>query len=156
MATEDLKDGIPNSHHLRSPSTWMWAGIWSTAFTLIFMRTLYVDHCFVLVTGTRLVWIVRVFAWACLFVFFMLNNRGRLVLSLCLLAGYLLRPEVIAVPWAAAEASTISTLQRLARSLEAYKRSHPQVRLPPRSSRVPVSELPYPKVFQGRILHYAL
>jgi len=124
MATDNFKNGTPNPH-LHSPYAWMWASIWSAAFTLIFMRTLYVDRCFGLVTGTRLVWTTGIVAWMCLFVFFLLNNRGRLVLLPCLLVGYFLRPEVFRVRFAAAEASTISTLQQLTRSADAYKNSHP-------------------------------
>lgn len=123
MATDDLKNEAPR---LRSRYAWLWAVIWSAAFTLVFIRTLHIDHCFGLVTGTRLVWTIGILAWVYLFVFFLVNNSGRLVLLLCLLIGYLLRPEVIRVRSGAAEASAISTLQQLARSAEAYKNDHPQ------------------------------
>jgi len=61
---------------IRLPDTLVWAVVWSSLFSFLFMRTLHSDRCFAIVSGKRLEWTIGALAWLWLFVFFSSVTTG--------------------------------------------------------------------------------
>jgi hypothetical protein len=105
---------------------WLWAGIWSTLFTGMLLRVLYGQRCFRIQHGDGFLRGIGSAAWVALYLFFLLGNRGRLVLSLSLFLLFLALPHVDSLPQAQAEAETIRELRTLANAAEKARKQNPR------------------------------
>lgn len=115
----------PNSHFppLRS---WLWAAVWSTAFAGLFLAARNTDPCFDVINSREYIWTTTVLAWIWLYLFFLFDNRGRLILLGCSVLILLLMPHVIRIPAAAAESRAVGELRSMAQAVETYRNEHPQ------------------------------
>jgi hypothetical protein len=145
MGTTRNVSGIGFSHIL-------WAATWGILFTYVFVRTLHSDRCFHILSGRRFEWTVVAFAAVWFVVFFITSNRGRVVLVLCSLSGYLVLPPVTRAPFASAEANLITTLGQLSQSVETYRREHQNEGYPSTLPGLPSGNYSLQQSFQFRYL----
>jgi len=122
---------------LPPPSAWLWATLWSAVFTALFLRTLYSEKCFAVTHGPEYLWPVGLFVWFWLYLFFLLSNRGRVVLLVCWVLVWAALPHVTTIQGAAAEIRTIGELRTLAAAVEASRTEHPQEGYPATLPKMP-------------------
>jgi hypothetical protein len=105
---------------------WLWAIVWSTLFTGLFLVLLNSDSCFFLMNSRGYIWMMTGLAWIWLYLFFLFGNRGRLGLIAC--SALLVFPiwQADRFPAAAAEARAVVELRSMAQAVETYRTEHPQ------------------------------
>ena len=119
---------MPSDPNRRVPPlrAWLWAIVWSTLFTGLFLAMLRSDSCFFLINSGEFVWTITGLVWIWLCLFFLLGNRGRLGLLACTVLVTFPILQADRFPASAAEARAVVELRSMAQAVEAYRAEHPQ------------------------------
>jgi hypothetical protein len=112
--------------YLPPRSTWAWACVWSTAFAVILVRVLHSERCFRTLHGSAYIWCTSLFLWFLLCLFFLLPNRGRLILAVCLALFLLGLPHVDTFQPAATETSAVVELRSLTDAVQKVGAENPR------------------------------
>lgn len=130
----------PNSHFppLRS---WLWAAVWSMIFAGLFLSVRQTDPCFDVINGREYIWTTTGLAWIWLYMFFLFDNRARLILLGCSILVLLAISHIERIPTAVVEAGAVVELRSMAQAAETYKREHPQQGYPTTLPKAPSDSL---------------